>query len=155
MKKKSRTGLYCKFYAISSVLIKNFVPLFLKSHPDIDEFWEGMGVFTKWKRYLSVVNVFPLWKCKFPWVWNKFHIPTGKCVPPCYEAIFHFPRLMENYYKSGERLFLANKTTKSKNFLSKDRKGRDLNRGPLDLRSDALPTELSGLGRNSCQSLEI
>ena len=66
---------------------------------------------------------FPLWKCKFPWVWNKFHIPTGKCVPPCYEAIFHFPRemeifhsprgqdifhfprVMENYYISGERLF--------------------------------------------------
>ena len=25
--------------------------------------------------------------------------------PPFYEAIFHFPRVMENYYLSGERLF--------------------------------------------------
>ena len=42
-------------------------------------------------------NHFPLRKCKFPWVWNKFHIPTGKCVPSCYEAIFHFPE-MENCF---------------------------------------------------------
>ena len=35
------------------------------------------------------------------------------------------------------------------------KKKQDLNKGPLDLQSDALSTELSGLGRNPCQSLEI
>ena len=34
-------------------------------------------------------------------------------------------------------------------------KTRDLNHGPLNLQSDSLSTELSGLGRISSQSLEI
>ena len=34
-------------------------------------------------------------------------------------------------------------------------KTQDLNQGPLELQSDALSTELSGLGRISSHSLEI
>ena len=65
---------------------------------------------------------------------------------------------MENYYISDERLFWQTRQLNQRLtqyfFVKRLSKRRDLNRGPLDLQSDTLPTELSGLGRNSCQSLE-
>ena len=51
--------------------------------------------------------------------------------------------------------FKREKSKITKSFVIPLSKTQDLNQGPLDPQSDALSTELSGLGRNLCQSLEF
>ena len=67
---------------------------------------------------------------------------------------------MENYYINDGRLFWQTRQLNQRQiqyffFVKRLSKRRDLNQRPLDLQSDALSTELSGLDRDLCQSIEI